>query len=277
MTPGTPPTTPASRPLTVALDKALDTPFTHGTLASLPGWLRADDTGDADIRAVGGPAWTGRLHRALALRPRAVLLSGPTPAPPETVKELAALADAAQVPVVVDTPWALHPATTDVVPALRAAAAQAALIEVFTAADVPPAHALLDQLALVRATAGALDALRVTRLDARGHGATAQCGSVPVSFSGCRSGIGTTDTRLVLRGAGEQWRLDFAAPSSARPASVVRIDADGEHLLPTRYETAHRAAWRHTHAAATSGTAAPSTLHHLAADLALFPVEALSA
>ncbi|MBP8533231.1 hypothetical protein [Streptomyces sp. MK37H] len=274
MTDGAASAEPATRPLAVVLDKELDTPFTHGTLASLPQWLRADDTGTPKVRAVGGPGWPERLRAALASQPRAVLLSGPTPSAPETVRELAELAGSARVPVVVDSPWALHPAVADALPALREAVSQEALVEIFTAVDKSPVTALLDQLALIRTLLGAPSALRVTRLDEHGHGALGEYGNVFVSFSGARSAVGTTDTRLVLRGAGEQWRIGFGDPRIARPADVVRIDDGGEHRLPTLYETAHRAAWRHTHAAA-NGAESPHTLHHLAADLALLPVGAL--
>ncbi|MGW3418215.1 hypothetical protein [Streptomyces phaeochromogenes] len=191
---------------------------------------------------------------------------------------LAARADSLAVPVVIDTPWAVDPATTAEAARIKATAHNSATIEVFTATGTAPASSLLAQLALLRTTIGEITGVRLSRLDTHAHAATARAGSVPVLLSGVRSALGTTETRLVLRGAGEQWRLRYGDPRIARPATVLYIDEHGERLLPTVYESAHRAAWRHTHIAAMSGaTPPPYTLHDLAADLALVPTEALRA
>ncbi|MCI2423650.1 hypothetical protein MOQ72_40220 [Saccharopolyspora sp. K220] len=261
-------------PLTVHLDDELDAPGTRAELASLPHWLRAGGS-TAAVRAVSGnrPNWTERVHAALTRETRAILLSDVTPVDPASVRELAATAEAAGVPVVVASPWALNPATLDAAEQLRAAAPSSALVEAFTAHDVAPAKALLAQLALLRTTVGDVTSLRLTRNDQHGHLGSARLADVPVHLSGVRSTAGP-DTRLILRGRGEQWRVHFGDPALARPATVIRIDENGEHLLPTVYETAHRAAWRHTHAA-TEGVTPPYTLHQLADDLSLLPAGAL--
>ena len=258
--------------LTVHLGGELDTPGTRAVLAGLPHWLRA--RGDnADVRVVSGdrPDWPERVRTALTPETRAVLLTDVTPAEPAAVRELA---ETASAPVVVHSPWALNPATLDAAEHLRAAAAASAIIEVFTAQDAAPATMLLAQLALLRTAVGDLTDLRLGRLDADGHLGSARLGDVPVQLTGVRCAAGP-EARLVLRGADEQWRLRYGDPALARPASVVRIDEHGEHLLPTVYESAHRASWRHTHAAA-EGVTPPYTLHQLADDLSLLPAAAFS-
>ncbi|MEV7391326.1 hypothetical protein [Streptomyces sp. NPDC091215] len=257
--------------LSVTLDPELDTPHTHAALAGLPEWFSTGAGEPAAVHAIGGPGWTTRLGTVLGLRPRAVLLGSVAPAPPETVRALAELADRNGVPVIVDSPWALHPTTAELAPHLRKAAAGAAQIELFTAADTPPLRALVDQLALAAVTVGQVTELRLHRLDDHGHVATARCVGVPVSFSGAGTGSGAHEARLVVRGAGEQWRLGFGDPHCARPVAAVRIDDTGEHSHPTHYETAHRAAWGHTHAAAVHGTTPVYGLRELAAQLALLP------
>jgi len=256
---------------TVHLDDDLDTPSTRAVLASLPRSLKpGGNTGG--IRAVSGdrPDWPERVRTALTPETRAVLVSEVTPAEPAAVRELA---DVATVPVVLDSPWALNPATLGAAGQLRAAASAAAIIELFAVRDEAPAKTLLAQLALLRTAVGDVTDLRLDRLDAHGHLGFARLGTVPVQLTGVRSTAGE-EARLVLRGAGEQWRLQFGDAALARPAAVTRIDEHGEHLLPTVYETALRAAWRHTHAAA-EGVTPPYTLRRLADDLSLLPAGAL--
>ena len=252
--------------LTVNLDADHDTPAVHAVLASLPRWLRA--TSDhADIHTVAGhhPDWPARLRAAVTSAPRAVLLTEPVPAAARVVSELA---EVARVPVVIATPWALNPAALHAADRVRAAVSGAALVELFAARDVPPATSLLAQLSLVRVAAGEISMLRVTRLDERGHAATARIAGVPAHLTGVRSAAGT-DVRMILRGHAEEWQLRFGDAALARPASVTRIDDAGETLLPTHYETADRAAWRAVHAAALDGADPRYTLHDLAADLTL--------
>ncbi|MCX5240402.1 hypothetical protein OG824_34850 [Streptomyces prunicolor] len=275
--------TTTAPPLAVLLDPALDVPFTHGTLAGLPQWLRRTETGPADVVAVTAdtPDWPDRLRAVLTddAPPRAVLLSRVTPANPATVSELAALADKLGIPVVVDSPWALDPTATEHAERLRAAAAGAVVVDtvvvVPTAAGRAPAAVLLDQLALVRLVVGPVSGLRVTGLDGRGHTAGAHAGGVPVQLSSVLSPLGSTQARLSIRSRGEQWQLRFADPNTARPTAALLIDDAGEQLQPTRYETAHRAAWRQLHGAATASTQPSYTLPDLVADLRLLPPEAL--
>ena len=255
--------------LTVGLDAAHDTPATHAVLASLPRWLRATPD-DPDVRTVAGHRedWPERLRSAIASAPRAILLTEPAPTAGHLVSELAVLAEATRVPVVIGTPWALNPAVRSAADRLRAAVSGAALVEVFAARDVAPATSLLAQLALVRIATFGAAALRVVRLDGRGHAATARIGGVLAQLTGVRTTAGT-DVRMVLRGGSLEWQVSFGDPALARPASVVRIDEAGETLLPTHYETTERAAWRAVHAAAVEGTRPGYTLPDLAADLML--------
>jgi len=257
----------------VDLDADHDSPAVRAVLASLPRWLRASPS-STDIRTVAGhvPDWPERLRLAIASAPRAIMLTEPAPVAARLVAELATLAESARVPVVIDTPWAVNPATVIAADRVRAAVTDAALVDVFAARDVAPATSLLAQLGLLRVAAGEVSALRVSRLDARGHAATARIADVPVRLSGVRTTAGT-DVRLVLRGRAEEWQLRFGDPAVARPALVTRIDESGETLLPTRYETAERAAWRAVHAAALDGVSPHYTLRDLAADLALVGID----
>ncbi|WP_433519237.1 hypothetical protein ACQP2T_29160 [Nonomuraea sp. CA-143628] len=187
----------------------------------------------------------------------------------ERVRELAEHAHAIGVPVVVAGPWALDPGVTAVAGALNTEGASLIEVTATVPAGRSPADVLLDQLALLRTALAPARAVEVIQADAHGHLARAQVGEVPVHLAATVSGLGTRRARLDVLGPSVQWRLSFADPATAGPATVVRTDADGEHLFPTVYESAYRAAWRHLHAAVTHGAVPPYSLRDLADDLAL--------
>ncbi|MGV9384249.1 hypothetical protein ACWDRB_51120 [Nonomuraea sp. NPDC003707] len=260
-------------PLPVTLAGSTDHPAVHATLASLPKYFRPAAPGGPTTGPITGtvaavPTLTA-LRAALDARPTGILLAGVAAGGVADVRELAGRAAAAGVPVVVAGPWALDPAVAALAGALDAE--DASLIEV--TATVPagssPPDVLLDQLALLRTAIGPARAVEVIQADAHGHLARAHVGDVPVHLAAAVSGLGTRRARLDVLGPAVQWRLSFPDPATARPATVARTDADGERLLPTLYESAYRAAWRHLHAAVTDGAAPPYSLHDLADDLDL--------
>ncbi|MEV6037872.1 hypothetical protein AB0L65_42450 [Nonomuraea sp. NPDC052116] len=254
-------------PLPVTLTGSTDHPAVHATLASLPKYFRPATPGGPIIGTVTAVPTLATLRGALDARPTGTLLA--EVAGVADVRELAERAAAAGIPVVVAGPWALDPAVAALAGALDAE--DASLIEV--TATVPagssPTDVLLDQLALLRTAIGPARGVEVIQADAHGHLARAHVGDVPVHLAAAVSGLGTRRARLDVLGPAVQWRLSFPDPATARPATVVRTDADGERLLPTLYESAYRAAWRHLHAAVTDGTVPPYSLHDLADDLDL--------
>ncbi|SEH01075.1 hypothetical protein SAMN05444920_1195 [Nonomuraea solani] len=251
-------------PLTVTLAGDADRPALHATLASLPQDFRPVATG-GDVLAVAG---LDALTKALADRPRGILLTGVTTGAPGRVHDLADRAAEAGVPVVVAATWALNPALTAATGTLRRDLGQAALVEL--TATVPPGlPVLVDQLALLRTALGPATALELLQSDDHGHTAHARAGDVPVHLAAAVSPWGPARARLSLLGPAAQWRVSFPDPATASPADVVRSDADGEHRLPALYENAARASWRALHAAVTEGAAPPYRLHDLADDLRL--------
>ncbi|MFI9839022.1 hypothetical protein ACIHFD_18450 [Nonomuraea sp. NPDC051941] len=256
-------------PLPVTLAESTDHPAVHATLASLPKYFRPATPGGPIIGTVTAVPTLTALRAALDARPTGILIAGVAGGGVADVRELAGRAAAAGVPVVVAGPWALDPAVAALAGALDTE--DASLIEV--TATVPagssPPDVLLDQLALLRTAIGPARAVEVIQADAHGHLARAHVGDVPVHLAAAVSGLGTRRARLDVLGPAVQWRLSFPDPATARPATVARTDADGERLLPTLYESAYRAAWRHLHAAVTDGAAPPYSLHDLADDLDL--------
>lgn len=235
-----------SDPLTVSLPPTLDVPATHAALASLPLSFRHVPGGGGDVTAVDGASadWPEQLGRAMDSGFRGLLLANPRRVPSTMV------ALTPDVPVVVDSPWALDPTVLAHRSRIAAAATSAAvvdLVSVVPAGTRAAAEVELDQLALVRVAVG----------------------SAPVHRSVVFSDFGSSSTRLSVRGPGEEWRLVFADPAYARPTLAYRIDDAGEQLQPTLYETSRRVAWRELHAAVTAGARPAYGLPELAADLAL--------
>ncbi|MEU6787820.1 hypothetical protein ABZ912_52250 [Nonomuraea angiospora] len=258
-------------PLPVTLAGGTDHPAVHATVASLPRYFRPAAGGPITGTVTAVPTPTA-LRAALDARPTGILLAGVSAQGVTGVRELAERAAAAGIPVVVAGPWALDPAVTALAGALDAEDASLVEVTATVPAGSSPTDVLLDQLALLRTAIGPARAVEVIQADAHGHLARAHVGDVPVHLAAAVSGLGTRRARLDVLGPAVQWRLSFPDPATARPAAVVRTDADGERLLPTLYESAYRAAWRHLHAAVTDGAAPPYSLHDLADDLALLHI-----
>lgn len=255
--------------LTVKLSPSLDVPATHAVLAGLPKSVRAV-AGDADVATLEASSveWPGELRTLLGSGVRGVLLTGVRGVAATGVRELAA-----EVPVVVDTPWALDPAVVEHRERIARAAAEAAVVDLVSVTPSDQGRhgldILHDQLALIRVAIGPVDELRLANFDVTGFNAVARVGAVPVYLSAVSSNFGTSRTRLSVRAPGEEWRLEFGDPAYARPTLAYRIDDAGEQLQPTLYETAHRVAWRELHAAVTSGARPTYGLPELVADLEL--------
>lgn len=227
-------------------DGAADPGDIPAVLASLPESLRpfGDGPEPADLVAVaGGPGWTARSVEALADGVRGVLVIDPVS---EDVTRLRDDARRYSVPVVVARPYAGNPAIAVVAPYFAGAEwpelLEARLV-VPVGADL--AHALLDQLALVTAAAGALE--RVRTLVWTGHGYVLhgdRAGGRRAVLTAVATSAVPPSAALRQLGAAGAVRLEVPAPLSARPALATVTRPDGRTLLPTLWETSHRAAWR---------------------------------
>lgn len=215
-------------------------------LASLPESLRPYGGGPepADLVAVAGTAgWTARAAEALMAGPRGVLVVDPVR---EDVTELRDHARRYSVTVVVDRPYAGNPAVEVIAPYFaggdRHELLEARLV-VPLGADL--AHALLDQLALVAAAAGAVDHARTLVWADRGyvlHGDLA--GGRRTILTAEATSARPPAAALRQLGVSGAVHLEVPAPTSARPARAEVTRPDGRTLLPTLWETAHRATWR---------------------------------
>lgn len=223
------------------------------TVASLPVSLHPGTEGADLVGVAGESGWTEAAAEAIRSGARGVLVVDPVA---EDVTALGAQAEDAGVPVVLDSPWAHNPAV------LEAAAVLAERNDADTLLDVRvdgPLGAdldrlLLGQLALVRAVAAPVVKLRFDRRNRTGYDAIGELASgARVNLSAILSdGLPAGATVRVIR-AKDAVRLAVPHPGTAVPGHLVVSDESGATLRTTKWESAHRVAWRTLHELVVDG------------------------
>lgn len=243
----------------------------HGILsqviASLPVSLRPSTTG-ADLVAVAGDKWLRTAAQAAANGAKGLMVIAPGPdwdaAAIEKIRR-------ANLPLVVDTTWAYNPAVAEAAPHLTALDGQDASIQTLVEAPLgSDLHQVaIAQLGLVRAGLGNLSEFRIDRWDKHGYEATGRLESgseIALSATLTDARRPNATLRLLTRRAAV--RVSLPEPGTATYGTATVSDETGAMLLPTSYESAHRAAWRDLHRRVTSGSAS-SDLDALLADIEL--------
>ena len=243
-------------------------------IASLPVSLHpaagSEERDSADLIAVDGAdaGWPAEAGRAIDDGARGVLIVRPVAADVRSVTEKA---NARNVPVVIDAMWTYNPAVHSSTAGFAELFDDRMLLEARTYARTGSDwdRVLLDQLSLVRAAVAPVRDLRIVRRSEHGYAALARFAN------GARASITAVRTDSVpeqatLRSVKAQHlvELDVPAPETAIPGRVRVTGPEGSKLLETKWETAHRAAWRHLHGLATSGLTS-SDLADFAEDVSL--------
>lgn len=205
----------------------------------------------ADVAVIAGESgWTTEAMRAIEAGARGVMVANPAP---EDIRGLAAAADAAGAAVVLDHRWASNPALIstsggpDAREAVRSALGATAMLD-SVAASAPGAdinRLLCQHLAALLAVAGAFDGVRLLRSDSTGYTLSGHLADgAPFTAQGVLTAArpAGVDIRLYTQDGGVSVKVPD--PGAAWPAGVRATGPQGELLLPTVYESAHRAAWR---------------------------------
>jgi len=112
---------------------------------------------------------------------------------------------------------------------------------------------------------GRLENLRVVTTGTHGYTVTARLANgAPVALQGILSGARPAGVDITLLTDDGGVSVALPEPLAAWPARVKVTGPQGELLLPTLYESAHRATWRRLKGHLDAGTA-PSDLHRFAA------------
>ncbi|NUT71520.1 hypothetical protein [Pseudarthrobacter sp. C4D7] len=231
-------------------------------VASLPATFGpAPAGGAADIAVIaGGAGWTAEAVRAVRSGSRGVLVVDPVP---EETAQLADAAQAAGAAVVLDLHWASSPALVgndgapDARSAVRGALGTASLLDsVATAAPGTDVRQLLARhLAAVLAVCGQLQGAGVIRSNATGYAVSATLANgAPFTAQGVLTAARPAGVAIHLYTADGGVDVRVPDPDAAWPAEVRVTGAQGELLLPTLYESAHRAAWRRLKNHLSAGT-----------------------
>ena len=207
---------------------------------------------DADLVGIaGGSGWVSAAVKAIDAGARGVLVVDPTPADVSALR-------GSDVPVVLDGRWTYNPAVLDSVSEFAARNDAESLVEV--RADVPIGsdldRVLLSQLALIRTAIAPVVELSFDRWNARGWDArgTLESGA-HVSLAAILTDALEPAASLRIIKPKDAVRLTVPDPATARPGHVVVSSAEGATLLVTKWESAHRVAWRTLHGLVTSGQA----------------------
>ncbi|MEV4989061.1 hypothetical protein [Pseudarthrobacter sp. LMD1-1-1.1] len=214
-----------------------------------------------DVVVIAGEAgWTTEAARAIDSGPRGILVVDPVP---EETTQLADAARAAGAAVVLDLHWASNPALVsgsgdpDARDAVRSALGTASLLDsVATAAPGTDVQRLLARhLAAVLAVSGQLHGVSVLRSGTTGYTATGRLANgAPFTAQGVLTAARPAGVGIHLYTADGGVDVQVPDPDAAWPAEVRVTGAHGQLLLPTLYESAHRAAWRRLKTHLSAGT-----------------------
>ncbi|MGJ3191407.1 hypothetical protein [Paenarthrobacter sp. FR1] len=219
----------------------------------------------ADVVVIAGrPGWTADAAQAITAGARGVVVVNPAP---ESTESLQATAQRNAAVVVLDQRWATNPALPAAEDAMRSMTGRAAVLDTVATAPVGTdiGELLADHLSAVVRMAGPLANLRLVTRGPHGYTATAVlANSAPVAVQGIVTGARPAGVNVTLLTDDGGVSATLPAPVAAWPATVRVTGPQGELLLPTIYESAHRATWRRLKEHLDAGTI-PSDLQRFAA------------
>ncbi len=199
----------------------------------------------APMIAVDGQssAWLETLAGVIRPGVAGVLLVRPAAGPP--ARDIRAVAEAAAsvgTAVVVETAWASNPAVAQLARAMAGRLPDITLID--SVAQVPGDHrgawadTVLDQVILLRAVTGPLDAVRFAAQDVHGYTVDGVRGPSTVAIAAVRSAVSTPIARLAAYGATAEAHL--LVPGEARPHPLRRASWIGGAPRSSRRGTRQR-------------------------------------
>ncbi|MBO1269223.1 hypothetical protein [Arthrobacter cavernae] len=235
-------------------------------VASLPeSFGPAAGENQADIVVISGrTGWTAQAVEAIAAGARGVVVVNPAP---ESTGSLRTAAEESGAAVVLDQRWASNPALPAAEHAVRSMAGRAAVLDtVATApAGTDPGELLADHLAAVVRITGPLENLRILHRGTHGYAVSARLANgAPVALHGVLSSARPAGVNVSMLTDDGGVSVALPKPVAAWPATVKVTGPQGEVLLPTLYESAHRATWRRLKEHLDAGTS-PTDLHRFAA------------
>ena len=230
-------------------------------LSSLPLSLDPRPLNPTLVAVAGTAGWTARARQAARQGAAGILVV--EPGTDDTTDDVAALRDTLlqdTLPLVIDRHFAGNPALAAANLAFASADDTGATAEVVLAVPVDFEFAVhaLDAMALCAAVIAPVTALQVltrarTGFVLRGALATGHRCLVTAAATDARPPSAT----LRRIGATAICQVVIPDPATARPAQVTIATEHDARLLPTVWETSHRASWRRLHRLAADQRSAP--------------------
>lgn len=244
------------------------------TLASLPRRFRVDAGGPADVALISGRSgdWPAAVTTAIDAGRRAIVLTRPGPVALTDLTAAAQRAAQAGATVAVDTAYAGHLTWADVLPQLRADAADASLLDSVISAPATRGGLtamLLDQLAVIRPLLDRPPSLEAVHRSDDHYVLHSAAGGPVVNLVGLLSPGAAPGLQVDLVSPARHWLVRFGPPDEAAPIEVERHDASGTTSWPSTYQTGCRQLWVDLHATLTGAPALRHTITELAADAAV--------
>ena len=235
-------------------------------VASLPeSFGPAAGENHADVHVIAGwPGWTAQAAQAITAGARGVVVVNPAT---EDTGPLQTTAQQSGTVIVLDQRWASNPAIPAAEDAVRSMAGRAAVLDTVATAPVgtDSGELLADHLAAVVRITGPLANLTVLTRGPRGYTTTAVLANgAPVALQGIVTSARPAGVNITLLTDDGGVSVALPEPLAAWPAIIRVTGPQGELLLPTIYESAHRATWRRLKEHLDAGTS-PSDLQRFAA------------
>lgn len=237
-------------------------------LASLPMTLHPVSANADLVGLRGAPGWPRVARDSISSGARGVLIVDPGPSDRQALEALAA----AGAPVVLDSPWVHNAAVAAAAASFLRLTGPKALVESTVVLPVGSDlhQAALDQVSLIRAAVGALVSLRYVRIDAHGYDALGSLADgTSVTLSAILSNGLLPSARVRLVRPTETVELELESPQTATPGRATVSGPDGAVLQVTKYESAHRVAWRRLAELVSAGETATPDVAGFADDLDL--------
>jgi hypothetical protein len=258
----------ASTPLTVAAQDDIG-PLVAQVIANLPVSFAPASGSRPDVVVVSGAGhWSGNAADALSNGARTVIVIDPSADDPDDVESLAQQAESRAAVVALSETFAGNPAIAAFRDRFPSAFTRLAAVFIdSTATDADPMDLALTQIRVLRAVGLSDLTLQTVSTHTRGFTYSGRAGGALLG------GVGALTTalppRLRLRGHSPDRLIEIELPdaASARPADAVLSNDAGGYVLPTIYETAHRATFHRIQAAVLKGLSTAPQLREFASDV----------
>lgn len=234
-------------------------------VASLPISFRLSTSEHADVVAIGGtPGWAEETAAVIDSGGRVILITNPCPVSPADSGELAALAALAVSTgssIVLSEGWAGNPVLETMAIRWAEPIRRATLIEVVASStpEITIDDLIVREIRVLRALglhpinldAGVINETSFSLVGCLGEGARVE--RALVNLQATQSRVARSALEVIATSDTETVRSSLFSDRTARPGTGSFTTVGGRTVLPTIWQTAHRASFKRLHDASMAG------------------------